>query len=265
MGQIELTHTNCAEQLRQEIILGKFMKRIALVTTLLVGLLAEGLAYADDHTSEIKVAIESLVGSALPADAIEESAVPGMFVAHINGSVYHALLKDGILLIGEAFDLVRGVSLNEEITNRGVSDAVTRLSPDEMIVFSAQNTKRYITVFTDIDCGYCRRFHREIPALNAAGLEIRYVAFPRSGIDTASYDKYVTVWCSEDPQQAMTQAKGGVALESQSCSNPVAAQYQAGVKGGVRGTPTLVVDDGTVIGGYLPAEQLLARIGLSGS
>ncbi len=241
------------------------MKRIALISALLISLLAGSSAVAEDEAGQIKAAIESLVGSTLPADAIEASATPGIYVAFINGSVYHAVLQDGVLLIGEAFDLAKGVSLNDEITNRSVRDAASQLSPDELIVFTAANAKRYITVFTDIDCRYCRRFHQEVPALNAAGLEIRYAAFPRSGVDTASYDKYVTVWCSDDPQQAMTQAKGGVTLAPQTCSNPVADQYQVGVKGGIRGTPTLVVDDGTVIGGYLPAEQLLARLGMSGS
>ncbi len=261
---IDLILGKISTRLRNEFMVN-LMKCKALALSLLLILSVSGTAGADSDADQIKSAIESLVGSALPEDAVEQSKIPGIYVAYINGSVYHAYLQDDILLIGEAFDLVNGVSLNEEISNRGVSEAISQLSVDDMVVFAAQDTKRHITVFTDIDCGYCRRFHREVPALNAAGLEVRYVAFPRSGIDTSSYDKIVTVWCSDNPQQAMTQAKSGTSLEPLTCTNPVADQYQAGVAGGVRGTPTLVVDDGTVIGGYLPAEQLLTRIGLPGS
>ena len=240
------------------------MKCKATALVFLFGLGFGSPALADHHLNDIKAAVESLVGSQLPEDAIEQSATAGLYVVHVNGSVYHAMLNEGILLIGEAFDLEQGVSLNEQITNRGLSAATSQLSIDDMVVFAAPDAKRYVTVFTDIDCGYCRRFHREVPALTAAGLEVRYVAFPRSGVDTASYDKYVTVWCSDNPQQAMTEAKAGTELEPVTCDNPVADQYQAGVAAGVRGTPTLVMDDGMVIGGFLPADQLLARVGLSG-
>lgn len=238
------------------------MKFLTIMLTLAFGFVSSSALSADDSSDEIRAAIESLTGSALLDEAIAQSQTPGVYVVRINSAVYHATLIDGVLLVGEAFDLERGISLNDEITNQGLREAVSSISPRDMIVFAALEPKRHVTVFTDIDCGYCRRFHREIAVLNAAGLEVRYVAFPRSGVGTASYDKIVTVWCSDDPQKAMTQAKSGVDLDPLSCDNPVAEQYYSGVKGGVQGTPTLVLDDGTVIGGYLPAEQLLARIGL---
>lgn len=241
------------------------MKLISIALAILIGLTQTGAILADDGKSELRAAVESLIGDQLSDDAISESQTPGLYVVFIRGAVYHAILRDGVLLVGEAFDLEKGISLNDEITNRSVSQAALRLSERDMIVFPAAEPKRYVVVFTDIDCQYCRRFHQEVPALTAAGLEVRYAAFPRSGVGTSSYDKYVTVWCSEDPLQAMTQAKSGIVLAPQNCTNPVAEQYQVGVDGGVRGTPTLVFDDGTVIGGYVPAEQLLERIGLSSS
>ncbi len=241
------------------------MNYAAIVLVLLVGLMSGSMVWADGSRDRVKAAIESLTGSQLSEEAIERSTVDGIFVVNINGDVYHATMSGDVLLVGEAFDIARGVSLNDEISNRAISAAVSGFSPADMIMFTASDKQRHVTVFTDIDCGYCRRFHQEVPELTAAGLEVRYVAFPRSGIGTASYDKIVTVWCSDDPQDAMTQAKAGRSLSPLSCENPVAEQYQAGVAGGVRGTPTLVLDDGTVIGGYLPAEELLARIGLTDS
>lgn len=238
------------------------MKFVTIILALFFTLASSNVLLADENADQIKSAIESLTGSALLDEAVTQSDTPGVYVVYINAAVYHATLIDGILLVGEAFDLEKGVSLNDEITNRGVREAVNSIEPNEMVVFAAMNPKRYVTVFTDIDCRYCRRFHQEVPTLTAAGLEVRYVAFPRSGVGTASYDKIVTVWCSDDPQKAMTEAKSGISLDPLSCENPVAEQYYSGVEAGVQGTPTLVLDDGTVIGGYLPAEQLLARIGL---
>ncbi len=240
------------------------MKYATTIMTWVTGLLFLHSSWAADAQEEIKSALESLMGSALSGDVIEPSNVPGIYIININGSIYHALLQDQILLIGEAFDLERGVSLNDEINNQAIGAAVSDISLVDMIVFAAHEKKRHMTVFTDIDCGYCRRFHQEVPVLNAAGLEVRYMAFPRAGIGSSSYEKIVTVWCSEDPQQAMTSSKAGQYLEPLTCQNPVAKQYMIGQESGVRGTPTLVLDDGTVIGGYLPAEDLLVRIGLSG-
>lgn len=241
------------------------MKYATIALAILIGLTANSIAFADGSRDEVKVAIESLIGNELPDAAVVESATDGVYVIDINGTIYHALLKDSVLLIGEAFDLVRGVSLNEEISNRGISAAVSEMSSENMIIFAANDKKRHVTVFTDIDCSYCRRFHQEVPALNDAGLEVRYVAYPRAGIGSSSYDKIVTVWCSDNPQQAMTRSKAGEVLPTMSCTNPVSEHYQAGVEGGVRGTPTLVLDDGSVIGGFLPANDLLTRIGLKGS
>ncbi len=241
------------------------MKYTTIALALLAGLVTGAAALADGSREEIKTAVESLIGSPLPEEAVVQTSTSGLYVVHIQGTVYHAVKKGDVLLVGEAFDLVRRVSLNDEINNRSISKAVTGMPPDEMVIFAAADKKRHVTVFTDIDCMYCRRFHQEVPVLNAAGLEVRYVAYPRAGIDTASYDKIVTVWCSEDQQLAMTQAKAGKVLDGLTCPNPVADQYQTGAAGGVQGTPTLVLDDGEVIVGYMPAEQLLSRIGLPGN
>ena len=89
------------------------------------------------------------------------------------------------------------------------------------------------------------------------------MAFPRAGVESESYNKIVNVWCSDDQQKAMTDAKNGVKLPAASCTNPIADQYRQGVQAGINGTPTLVLDDGTMIGGYVPANELLSRVGLS--
>jgi len=120
-------------------------------------------------------------------------------------------------------------------------------------------TKHTVTIFTDIDCGYCRKLHREVARYTKAGIAIRYLAFPRSGPNTESYFKAVTVWCSDDPRDALTRSKSGEKLARKTCANqPVDAHMAVAEKVGVSGTPTIVLADGSVIPGYVPADRLAA-------
>lgn len=140
---------------------------------------------------------------------------------------------------------------------------IETLQSDEMIVYASPGNTRHITVFTDIDCGYCRKLHTEVPALNASGVDVRYVAFPRAGIGSDSYKKYVSVYCADDPKSALTDAKMGMVLKPVDCSNPVKKNFDLGKQLEVKGTPMIVVDDGSVISGYMKARKLLRRMKLA--
>jgi thiol:disulfide interchange protein DsbC len=132
------------------------------------------------------------------------------------------------------------------------------------VVFPADGEMRaIINVFTDIDCGYCRQMHRDVAHLNALGIEVRYLGYPRAGIGSSSFDKLVTAWCADDQQDAMTRLKAGEHVEPRTCPNPVAEHYALGDRVGVTGTPSIILMDGRMIPGYLPPEDLAARIGLS--
>ncbi len=115
-------------------------------------------------------------------------------------------------------------------------------------------------VFTDIDCGYCRKLHAQMAEYNEQGIAISYLAFPRAGIGSRSYEKAVSVWCSEDQQDAMTQAKLGADPDPLQCDNPIAEQYQLGQQLGVTGTPALLTSSGQLIPGFVPPQQLRARL-----
>jgi len=111
-------------------------------------------------------------------------------------------------------------------------------------------------VFTDIDCGYCRKLHADMDKYNAQGIRVRYLFYPRAGLRSESYRKAVSVWCADDRKAAMTAAKTGRPLPARSCVNPVADQYNLGRQLGVRGTPALVLEDGEIIPGYVPPDKL---------
>jgi thiol:disulfide interchange protein DsbC len=145
------------------------------------------------------------------------------------------------------------------------------LDKDSMIIFSPESGKaKYtITAFTDIDCGYCRKLHSEMKDYNDLGIEVRYVSYPRAGLNSPSYEKAVAVWCSVDRNKAMSSAKAGASLEQlkkaeqvkdQSCKDPIKQHMKVASMVGVTGTPTLVMDDGSVLPGYLPAQRLLQAL-----
>jgi thiol:disulfide interchange protein DsbC len=134
-----------------------------------------------------------------------------------------------------------------------------------MIVFSPKGqVKASVTVFTDVDCGYCQKLHEEVPALNAKGIEVRYLAYPRAGIGSPSYNKIVSAWCANDQQDALTKLKRRQPIPTNICAgNPVAAQFALGGKMGVRGTPALVLESGRLLPGYMPADRLAAELGVN--
>ena len=129
-----------------------------------------------------------------------------------------------------------------------------------MIVFAPEVVRHTITVFTDVDCGYCARMHRQMADYNRLGIKIRYTAFPRAGVGSSTWDKMVSVWCAKDQHNAITDAKAGNAIEPRSCPNPVREQYEAGRAIGVTGTPALVLESGEIIPGYVPPDELASRL-----
>lgn len=141
-----------------------------------------------------------------------------------------------------------------------------QLDESTLIVFPPNGeVKHRLLVFTDIDCGYCRRLHSEIEQLQENGVEVRYAAFPRAGVGSDSYNKYVSVYCAKDQNATMTLAKQGETPEVATCDNPVADQYQLGQKLGITGTPTLIFENGEMQPGYVPWKELLRRMNQQGS
>jgi thiol:disulfide interchange protein DsbC len=213
---------------------------------------------------EIKTALYELIGPRAATSEIIESPMKGVYQVDLGDRILFVSKVGNHLLLGDVFDTQRHVSLSEEIKQEKALAVVGEIKESDMIVFAPEETKRTITVYTDVDCPYCRKLHKEVPTLVENGVKVRYLWFPRSGVNTPSYDKAVSIWCAEDQLTAMDDAKLNNKIVNASCKpNPVADQYASGQRVGVRGTPTIVVDDGTIIGGYLPAKDLLANLGLA--
>ena len=138
----------------------------------------------------------------------------------------------------------------------GIAQVLDRVDASDMVVFAPEEPKTHITVFTDVDCGYCRKLHSEVEQLNNLGIEVRYMAFPRGGMQSPAAQVMQSVWCADNRQQAMTSAKQGKTVEEVTCTNPVAQEYELGKQLGVQGTPAIFLANGVMIPGYQPAQQL---------
>ncbi|HJN53107.1 MAG: DsbC family protein [Pseudomonadales bacterium] len=186
-----------------------------------------------------------------PLEGFYQVTLPAGNILYVTEDVRHFIAGD--LYQVNSSHLVN-LTETERSTNR--KEMIASVNPSEMLIFAPPQTKASVTVFTDVDCSYCRKLHREVPELNRMGIAIRYLAYPRAGIHSASYDKIVSAWCADNPQVALTKAKMGQEIPAKTCDNPVAKQFQLGNELGVTGTPALVLDDGRLLPGYMPAAEL---------
>ena len=240
------------------------MKTKSVLLGLLLAVLHGPLANAESSMEAVQQALKGLVEDESQIGSIAESPMPGVYEVEFRGHNYYVHTQGEYILIGRLYDYVRGIDLATAKSDTALHEYVVATPVADMVVMKPDEMKRYLTVFTDIDCGYCQLFHSEVPMLTQAGVEVRYLAYPRSGIGTSSYDKLVSVWCATDPPEAMTLAKAGNSIEDAICPNPVAQQYEGGQAAGISGTPTLILDDGTVIRGYVPSDRLLEMLDVAG-
>ncbi|PCJ35555.1 MAG: protein-disulfide isomerase [Cellvibrionales bacterium] len=221
---------------------------------------------------ERKAKILTSLRSALPDfkyGDIMASPIPGISMVQVeNGPLLYVYNDGEFFFDGDLYQVTGGrfINLKEKALSTVRKDLLAKIPLDEMIVFSPKAAvKAVINVFTDVDCGYCRKLHKEVPELNAMGIEVRYLAFPRAGIDSVSYQKIASAWCAENPQEALTALKNKQNIEQNVCAdNPVAKQYNLGQQMGVNGTPAIVLADGSLLPGYRPAADLARVLGISG-
>jgi len=221
---------------------------------------AMNIAVAEDPDNSI---VEEKIRSMIPnaqTIAISETPLPGILQVQINSDIVYVSSDAKYLVQGQIMDIDTRTNITDQAKSGIRQDLLADLNKEEQISFAPEEPKYELLVFTDIDCGYCRKLHNQMAEYNEEGIAIHYMAFPRAGIGSDSYDKFVSVWCADDQQSALTAAKNGGDLEAKSCPNPIADQYSVGREIGVTGTPALVTSDGTLIPGYMPPEQLRERL-----
>jgi thiol:disulfide interchange protein DsbC len=219
----------------------------------------------------IKQAIQKRFSQARPdlvIGSVGVSDISGLYTVVIeNGPTVYVTADGANFIMGDLFQVLPGgfVNVAERAREGERAVAMAGVSVDNMIVFAPeqQPSKAVINVFTDVDCYYCQKLHNEVPDLNRAGIEVRYLAFPRAGIGSESYKKIASAWCAKDQQEAMTKLKSRQQIEQNVCDgNPVQEQYALGQKIGVSGTPALITEKGRLMPGYMPTLQLAQALGV---
>lgn len=194
-------------------------------------------------------------------DRMSAAPLPGFREAIVGGQVLYVSDDGKYLLQGSLFDMQE----KRDLSQIGISvlrrDELAKIPQKDKIVFApAGKAKHTVNVFTDIECGYCRKLHQDIAQYNRLGIAIEYLAFPRAGTASQDFRNMESVWCSADRRKALTDAKGGQAVAPKTCTNPVNMQYQIGQKIGLQGTPMVVTQEGIALPGYMPPEAMLQAL-----
>lgn len=214
---------------------------------------------AEEIPAPLSESLAKIVPGTQP-DRVSSSPIPGLYEVVFGPHIVYVSADGRYLVQGDVVDLEKRENLTAEKRKRARLEAVNGLGENSMIVFVPQKVKHTITVFTDIDCPYCAKLHREVGELNDLGVKVRYVAYPRAGIPSPSYDKTVSVWCADDPKKAIGDAKFGKPVPEKRCENPVKDHYALGQSVGVSGTPAIMLEDGELLPGYVPAKRLVRII-----
>jgi len=211
-----------------------------------------------------KNALKKKLAERMPSIKVEDinpSEIKGLYEVMVGANIFYVSEDGRYLIQGRMFDLVAKKDLTEERLAIAKAVLINAVPKDEMIIFKAPMQKYVINVFTDIDCGYCRKLHAEIDQYMAEGITVQYLFFPRAGKGSESYNKAVSVWCADDRNAALTAAKSNSnPPATKTCKNPVDAQMALGDELGVRGTPMMITPKGIVYPGYMPAKKLAAAL-----
>ena len=220
-----------------------------------------GLVLSDVNADE--AAIRQAMTKSMPSvkvDSVKPAVVKGLFEVVVGANIYYVSEDGKYLLQGRLVDVAARKDLTEEKLNVTRKLAIEKMGQANMIVFKSKITKYTVTIFTDIDCGYCRKLHSEIDQYLAQGITIQYLFLPRAGKGSDSYNKAVSVWCAEDRNAALTAAKKDQKLPEKTCDNPIDKHMQLAAEFDVKGTPMIISENGNVYPGYLPAKQLVEAL-----
>ena len=199
--------------------------------------------------------LEALAPDSEP-DHVAETPLPGLYEVRFGSTIVYVTGDGRYMLRGDLVDLETLRNVTERARQSARAEVIGGLGEAGMIVFAPGTVKHTVTVFTDVDCPYCVRLHRQMADYNRLGIKIRYTAFPRAGIPSSTYDKTVSVWCSADPHTAIGDAKMGREIEPRRCANPVREHYESGLAIGVTGTPAIILESGRMVPGYVPPAEL---------
>ncbi len=237
--------------------------RYVLISVISIFLSSQVMAESTDKAKndEIKQVREALLTAMQQAAGatIKSTPIKGLYEVLSGPQILYVTRDARYVIDGDMFDLQKRINLTED--TRGIirKNEVGKLGENNMLVYTPKgDVKHTITVFTDIYCPYCRRFHQEMNDYMAGGVKVRYVFLPFKG--KKSYDTSVSVWCAKNPQQAMDKAKAGKDVEPKTCEHPIDQHRSLSQTIGIRGTPAIMFENGQLNPGYAPATKVIEQM-----
>jgi len=208
-----------------------------------------------------RVEVAAKIPGAKP-DELKATPIPGIYELTRGGDIAYVSSDGKYAITGDLYDMASEENLTEKTRRIERTKLISAVPESQMVVFTPKDPKYTVTVFTDVDCTYCRKLHSQIVEYNRLGIKVRYMAYPRTGPDTESWERAEQVWCSSNRGEALTRAKHGEDLPGpkQCAGSPVAREYAIGQEVGVRGTPAIVLETGELLPGYLPPAMLAKHL-----
>ncbi len=209
-------------------------------------------------------AIKQSIGTILPGktvDVVSPSPIKGMYEVVIGAQLLYFSEDGKFMFDGDLFDISQRKDLSTPIREEARAKIVQQAVADGGITYKPKTEiKHKVAVFTDIDCGYCRKLHNQMDGYLEKGIQVSYLFMPRAGLQSASYRKAVSAVCADEPQKALTDLKNGKTVTDKTCDNKIAEQFNLAREIGIRGTPGIVTESGKIFPGYMPPETLLQRL-----
>jgi thiol:disulfide interchange protein DsbC len=234
--------------------------RFTLLALTLLMLTTQGVSASPEKT--IRAALAKIVPD-LQIDSISPSPVTGLYEVMVGTQLMYVTTDGRYFVDGRIIDLQTRQDLSEPRLAQARKRLVDGVSESQMVIFGPADAKHTVTVFTDIECGYCRKLHSEIDQYGQEGIRVRYLFYPRAGQGSPAYKEAISVWCAGDQaaqREALTAAKAGKPIPEKTCENPVDEHMGIGQQLGLRGTPAIVTENGEMIAGYVDAKRLAAQL-----
>lgn len=236
------------------------MKKYLIPAFVSLGMFVTAPASAGEK--EVRNALKQLDPHA-PIQSIKPAKISGLYEVLIGADIYYVTSDGKYIISGDVYEARTRTNLTALARGKVYLKRVNATGESGMIIYEPKQVKRTLTVFTDVDCPYCRKFHKDLPQHLENGIRVRYIMMPLQGLQASTYKKSVNVWCSDDRNKALDTAKSGGTLKDRDCMNPVAANLALARSLGISSTPTLMTQDGVILPGYLPPAELAARLGLA--
>ncbi len=214
-----------------------------------------------DSTADPRVEIARRIPGGARADELRATPIPGIWELTRGGEIAYVSADGKYAISGDLVELSTNSNITEQHRRELRVRMLAAVPESDMVIFGPRDPKYTVTVFTDVDCPYCRKLHSQIGEYNALGVRVRYLPYPRTGPNTPSWTKAEQVWCSVDRSAALTRAKLGEELKSKVCgNNPVARSWELGQEFDIEGTPAILLTDGEMLPGYVPPDELVKHL-----